>query len=106
MAGPIKIACRIPNGVTLQLSERRSNGLFDEMVQVGEPVAISGPSAGAEVGITEIDPSFWSKWIEQNKGSALIASGALAGPDIEKAPAEVPPAEQASERASRRRGQK
>jgi len=80
MADTIKVACRIPNGLTLQLYERRFDDGTGQKPQamIGKPVVIKGPPHGSSAFvITEVDRDFAAKWFEQNPDHPAVLSKAI-----------------------------
>lgn len=88
MAKTVKVGCRMPGGVRLQVSDwvKGADGN-----QILKPIAIydiagSGRHIGAVPGglhneddatFTEIPADHWEKWYEMNKDSDLATSGAI-----------------------------
>lgn len=88
MAKTVKVGCRMPGGVRLQVSDwvKGADGN-----QILKPIAIydiagSGRHIGAVPGglhneddatFTEIPADHWEKWYEMNKDSDLVTSGTV-----------------------------
>lgn len=83
MAESVKVFCTVPNGVSLRLTREFDDGTgAKQRYPIGDAVIIGGPRSpasdfGAEPIATEVDPEFWSKWLEQNPDSPLMAERAL-----------------------------
>jgi len=92
MPRTITVACKVPNGLKLQVHEMHD---FDEPVMgggtktvpratpIGEPVFIAGTAApfgqmpkaeivGGYALTRNVDADFFAKWMEQNKDSAVV----------------------------------
>lgn len=78
MSDPVKVFCKIPNGVSLRLVKPFDDGTGGkQQYPYGDPVILGGPrSPGADFSqepvATDVAPEFWSKWLEQNKDSSLV----------------------------------
>lgn len=95
----IKVGCRAPNGVTLQLWRQGRQEDMGAFVKDGPPVFLPGPITN-HVGTgntdpeldrvyTEVDQDFWNAWVEQNKGkNALLDLGFVQPLDENEAKAE------------------
>jgi hypothetical protein len=95
-ADTVTVACKIPNGLLLQLEERvkslepsPSGGREVEVGRkVGEPVKINGcaiPMTGQPpahqitggYGLTVVKKDFWDAWFKQNKDLDMVREGLL-----------------------------
>lgn len=83
MAGTVKIACSVMNGVSLQLTRPIPDGTgVEQSRRYGGKVILAGPTsprddaAEREV-VTEIDSAFWTTWLAQNPNNSLLADGAI-----------------------------
>lgn len=88
MANTVKVGCRMPGGVRLQVSDWVKG---PDGNQILKPIAIydiagSGRHIGGVPGglhneedaaFTEIPADHWAKWYEMNKDSDLATSGAI-----------------------------
>ena len=86
MGATVTVACRVPNGVELQLVRQElwpESSTEKRAIRCGNVVRIAGPrSPEADVGrpfVTTkgVDKEFWDAWLAQNKGHPAVASGAL-----------------------------
>lgn len=84
----VKVGCRVPNGLRLQVSDWIKGPDGNPMLKVIEIHDIAG--SGAHLGqvngnlhadgdatFTEMPADHWEKWYEMNKDSDLVKSGAI-----------------------------
>jgi hypothetical protein len=92
MPGTVTIACKMPNGVILNLDryERISTESFNPAVREipgGQTVTLKGvayhiglderPELHGGYRLNEVDADFWESWYELNKDSPLIKDGLI-----------------------------
>lgn len=84
----VKVGCRVPNGLRLQVSDWVKGPDGNQLLKVIEihDIAGSGTHIGQVNGnlhaegdatFTEIPADHWDKWYEMNKDSDLVKSGAI-----------------------------
>lgn len=78
----VRVACSVPNGIALRLSQEFTEFGIKGMRLVGDPVILRGPtsprsdfSPGEE--ITDVDAEFWAKWLAQNARNPLVVNKSL-----------------------------
>lgn len=101
----VKVACTVPNGITLRLYKSGyDDGTGDgvkPMVYDGDQVRLAGPSSlhtGAhatargdiEPTLTEVDGEWWAKWIKQNENNPAVTGGHIR--EHREQPNPIPPA--------------
>jgi hypothetical protein len=97
MPGTVTIACKIPNGLLLQVFNMVDHDepvfgggvrVVKRAVQVGDRIKVNGPARymGQELphdikggcGLTYgVDADFWAKWLEQNKTAPYVTNGLI-----------------------------
>lgn len=86
MGDIVRVACRIPNGVELNLTTEVEDGTgARQRYHKGEPVVLKGPhpkrhgiapdSRNTGEIANEVDVAFWREWIMQNAEASLVKNG-------------------------------
>lgn len=80
----VSVACKIPHGLVIQheqlVETKGTDGAVARTyVRVGAPITLAGANTARVIGgygITDnIDADFFAKWLESEKGSALLNPG-------------------------------
>lgn len=104
MANTVKVGCRLPNGLSLRVSDWVKGPDGEQMLKEVARYELAG--SGAHLGqntsglATEEDAAFtempaddWAKWYEANKDSDLVTSGAVFKGGARAQTADVAPAD-------------
>jgi len=83
----VRVACRHPGGVTINLAVSVADGTGGTQMRPYESVTLKGPSSAGSgtsspagldsIGITEVDAKFWEEWLAVNQQNPFVTQGAI-----------------------------